>query len=85
MNNETFDFWQSPQYEQNKYYATKDEKQIPKRFALGSLIRDYIVSSYSNSPIDPNVFIIPDYCKKQCNGIFPESQNNLMKNYLSYQ
>jgi len=48
LNNETFDLWQSPTYEQNKYYATKDSEQIPRRFALGVLIRDYIVNSYNN-------------------------------------
>ena len=61
--------WQSPQYKQNQYYATNDGKNIPRRFALGSLIRDYLVSSYSSGPIDPKVFTVPSYCKKACNGV----------------
>jgi hypothetical protein len=78
LNNETFDLWQSPTYTQNKYYATKDSQQIPRRFALGDFIKDYIVNSYNDGAIDPKVFLVPSYCTKQCNGI--RNENNLRKN-----
>lgn len=76
LDGESFDLWQSPQYPQNKYYATKDVKQVPRRFALGSLIRDYLVNSFNIGEINPSVFAIPTYCKKACNGLFPSKVDN---------
>ena len=77
IDGQSFDQWQSPQFPQNKYFATKDEKQIPRRFALGSLVRDYIINSFSDAEINPNVFSVPSYCHKACNGVPIKKSNKL--------
>jgi hypothetical protein len=40
---------------------------IPKRDAKDKIIFDFWLGSYSDAPIDQNVFIVPDYCDKACN------------------
>ena len=59
--------WQHFNYSHIEYLADKSDEMIPKRDAKDKIIFDFWLGSYSDVPINQNVFIVPDYCDKACN------------------
>lgn len=51
---------------QASYYATMDAQRVPRRAEKEGVINDFIMNTYSTSPISDAVFNIPSNCKSLC-------------------
>lgn len=71
LSGEAFDKWSKPDGpDLDYYYASTDSLQIPRRLnEADTHIVEYMMNTYTTSPIADSVFVVPDYVTGDC----PES------------
>ena len=71
LSGQPFDKWSKPDGpDLDWYYATTDALQIPRRLnEANAHIVEYLMNTFTTSPIAENVFAVPDYVSGDC----PES------------
>ena len=62
-----YDKWEKKGGEDNYWWATTDNDQIPRRLQEGdSHVFDFVVSSFENITFPDTLFEIPTYCTSSC-------------------